>query len=414
MFYFSLILDKPIKDEQGNRIGKVVDMATHLGENFPPIDSIIQRGKNREHRIKWGIVKHIDHEGVIIKGKNIKLPPYKEEKEILLKRDILDKQIVDINGHRVVRVNDIQLNLVDGILRLAGVDIGTAGLLRRLGFLDVTEKITQILKIKTPTNIIPWDKVQTITPTDSSLKLATTYKKLTTLHPADLADILEDLSSAQRAELFRSLDTETAAETLEHLEDEVQISLFRSLPDEKASDILEEMSPDEAADILQDLPEERASRLLKLMEPEEAEDVRELLAYEEDTAGGLMSTEFVSAKKEMTCQETIELIRKLSPDAELVYYIYVLDEKERLIGVLSLRDLIVHTPTTQLQEIMVKDILYVHEDAELDEITELIAKYDLLAVPVVTKDFVLKGIITFDDVLDLLIPKEKSSLFHID
>lgn len=404
MFYFSLMLGKPVKNEVGRYTGRVDDMVPSTGEGFPRITHIIEKTSSAKRIVPWDRIKHIDHEGSVIRGSETDFPEFESDGEILLRRDILDKQIVDINGHRVVRVNDIQLNLVGGVLRLAGVDVGTPGLLRRLGFLDLAQKLLKAMKLKIPHYIIPWDNVQTLGTSDYPLKLTTTHKKLTKLHPADLADILEDLSGVQRTNLFRSLDTEKAAEIMEHLEEDAQVALFNVLPDELATDILEEMAHDEAVDLLQDLPPDRADNLLKLMEPDEAEDVKELLVYEEDTAGGLMSNEFVDGRPDMTCQQTIDLIRQLSPEAELVYYIYVTDDEGHLLGVLSLRDLIVHDPETRLEDIMIEEVVYVYDDAEMDQVIDLISKYDLLAMPVLDSDDKLKGIITFDDVMEILRP----------
>ncbi len=405
MFYCSSILGKSVRDEEGRRIGRVSDLEVNPGEAYPRISAVIKRSVQKRFRIPWELVKHIDHDGVICRGVDVKYDTFDSDGGLLLRRDVLDKQIVDMNGHRVVRVNDLQLNMLEGSLHLAGVDVGTPGLLRRMGLLDVSQSISKALRLKTPTNIIPWDNVQHFGPS-GALKLKTTLRQLTRFHPADLADILEDLSGARRMSLFGTLDMETAAEALEYMDDDAQIALFNNLPDEKAADILEEMSPDDAADLLQDLPQDRAQALLRLMEAEEAEDVRELLEYPQDTAGGLMSPEFVWGYRDMTCQEAIDLIRRLSPVAELVYYIYVVDEEKHLLGVLSLRDVIVSNPDTILEEIMSRDLLFVRVDADIRQVVELVSKYDLLAVPVLDSDDVIKGIITFDDVIDLLLPGE--------
>lgn len=404
MFYFSSILGKSIKNELGEHIGRVHDMQVTPNESYPRICAVIQKTRGKKFHISWEKVKHVDHEGVIVKGKSTAFPDFGENGMVLLGRDILDKQIVDTNGLRVVRVNDIQLNLLNGDLRLAGIDVGTPGLLRRMGLLEVSGHISRLLKMKTPTNIISWDNVEFLGSLDSSLRLTTPSKKLTRLHPADLADILEAIPIAQQVSLLKTFDTETAAETLEHMEEDAQIALFSSLSDDKASDILEEMSPDEAADLLQDMPGERVEAILGLMEPDEAKDVRELLSYGENTAGGLMSPEFVFGPPGMTCQEAIEHIRKLSPEAELIYYFYVVDKTMRLLGVLSLRDIIVNRPDVPLNEIMSTDVNMVKDSAEAKEVVDMVAKYDLLAVPVVDDEGVLKGIITVDDVMDRLIP----------
>lgn len=407
MLYLSSILDKPVKNEIGDRIGKVRDMMIEPDKDFPPVIYILMNSRGKMNMISWSKIKHIDSEGIILLGTEEQIEDFKIPGEwIYLRRDVLDKQIVDMDDHRVVRVNDIQLNRVGNDIRVAGVDVGTPGLLRRMGLLQIGEKISQALKLKTPMNIIPWDMVNTLgRGQTSSLKLSTNQQEMTKLHPADLADILEDLSGSDRRQLFDALDTETAAEALEQMEEDVQIALFKGLSDEKAADLLEEMSHDEAADLLQDLPEERANALLGLMDTEEAEDVKELLIYEEDTAGGFMNNEFVSASPHKTCTDTINLIRELSPETELVYYIYVAEDDEKLIGVLSLRDLIVASPSTMLKDMMHTTIISVPLNANIEQVTELIEKYDLLAVPVVDEKFRIKGIVTVDDVMEYILPR---------
>lgn len=405
MLYLSSILDKALKIEDGTRIGRIRDLTMKRDAPFPRIASVILGSMGRKMEIPFEKIKHIDSDEIIVHGADRDFPePLDSDEKVYLRRDVLDKQIVDVNGQRVVRVNDIQLNRVGDDLRAAGVDVGTPGLLRRMGLLNIAEKVALVLKLKTPTNIIPWDMVQTLgAGPASAITLSTTAKKLTRLHPADLADILEELPRKERRQIFEYLDNETAAEALEQMEDEFQVALLETLPDEKAADLLEEMSPDEAADLLQDLSDQRAKSILNLMDAEDAEEVKELLIYEEDTAGGLMSNEFVPAKPELTCTQTIELIRQLEPETELVYYVYIVEENERLLGVISLRDLIVADPEARLKDIMVTDFVSVPTNADLKEVTELIAKYDLLAIPVVDEKLIIKGIVTVDDVMDELL-----------
>lgn len=406
MYYLSEILGKPVKNEAENRIGRVLDLTIKQGEQFPPVLSIQITGRNGNRTLLWETVKHFDHDGVIILGKDEGQPVKEQNNEtIFLKRDVLDKQIVDINGQRVVRVNDIQLHFTGGRLRAAGVDVGTPGLLRRMGLLKISQTITETLKLKTPSNIISWEMVQTLDAQQTSpIRLSTTRKRLTKMHPADLADILEELPRTERQQIFEILDNETAAETLEQMEEEFQVPLFENLSDKKAAHLLEEMSPDEAADLLQDLPDQRAQTLLNLMDAKEAMEVRELLVYPEDTAGGMMSNEFISVEPAITCAETIEHIRRQSDEVELLYYVYVVDEHDRLTGVVSLKDLIIALPDTPISEIMQTEVLSVTSGAEIKEVIKLISKYDLLAVPVVDEKSIIIGIITVDDVMDQLLP----------
>jgi magnesium transporter len=212
------------------------------------------------------------------------------------------------------------------------------------------------------------------------------------------------MNPMQRTDIIESLDVQTAADVLPEASPEIQAEIMKDLDPEHASDILEEMDPDEAADILGDLPEERTEELLRGMEPEEAEDVRELLTYEDETAGGLMTTDFVDIKDDMTADQTIERLRELAPDAETIYYLYVVEDGDRLVGVISLRDLIVAKPGTPVRDFMVKRVIHVHPEASIRETAELFQKYNLLALPVVDFDNEVKGIITVDDMLEHIPP----------
>ena len=230
------------------------------------------------------------------------------------------------------------------------------------------------------------------------------YTKLARLHPADIADIMEELNPSERAAVLNALDAETAVEALTETDPEVQAGLIRMLDPEKASDMLEMMEPDEAADILGDLPHAKVRELLQEMEPSEAEDVVELLEHEEDTAGGMMTTEYVAFPPEATVGQTLEKLRAMAGEVETIYYLYVTDPSERLLGVASLRELMIARAEQRLDEIMTTQIITVKPDAPLREVAETLSKYNLTALPVIDADGKLEGIVTVDDVLDDLIP----------
>jgi len=241
--------------------------------------------------------------------------------------------------------------------------------------------------------------------TDDSVRLRISGSRLAKLHPADIADIVEDLGAKERQTVFETLTGDIAADTLEQMELEDQVSVIEHMDLERASDILEEMPPDEVADILTELPQEQAERLLSLMQNEEAQDVKELLAYEEHTAGGLMTTEYVAVRETLTAQECIEELRRLEPDAESIYYVFVVDEEEHLHGVLSLRDLIIAQPSTPIASIMIRDVITVRLDDGVKEVAAVLSKYNLLAVPVVDDEFRIQGLVTVDDALDAVLPE---------
>lgn len=225
---------------------------------------------------------------------------------------------------------------------------------------------------------------------------------LGTLQPADVAEILEELEDDQRAAVMQLLPDETAADTISELEPEDQVSILESLGTERAGDILDEMSADDVADLVGELTPQQANDLLDLLDEEDATDVRELLEYEHDTAGGLMTTEFVSLREELTAQEAIDELRRMSPEVETAYYVYVVNDREQLVGVLSLRELIIANASTHVRDIMRKQVVAVHVDEDQEQVARDVKKYNFLAVPVVDHDNVLLGIITVDDILDVL------------
>jgi Mg2+ transporter MgtE len=349
-------------------------------------------------------VRGIDGEGVLkLAAARDHLPTAPlEDDAVFLRRDILDKQVVDIHGRRVVRVNDLQLARIDGDLRLVGADIGMAGLLRRLSLERPARAMAASLRRALPERVIPWNYVEGIETEWTSVRLSVSHRRLRELPGTDIADILAQLDPRDREHVLESLDDETVADTLPHLEEDVQADVIRAFPDARASDIMEMLPPDDAADVLGDLPEEHAERILGLMEPDEAEDVRELLRYDDDTAGGLMTPEFVAVNAAMTADEAVAVLREAAPDAETVYYLYVTDAEGRLEGVLSLRDLITAAPETPIAALTRRDVVRAHVADDQETVANELTHYHLLAMPVVDDAGVLLGIVTVDDALDVL------------
>jgi Mg/Co/Ni transporter MgtE len=254
-----------------------------------------------------------------------------------------------------------------------------------------------------PNQFISWKYVQVL-PGPDPLKLSVSQKKLSHLHPADLADIMEDLSGRERSAIFHALDTETAAEALEEIEPKIQRELIETIPVEKASDIVEEMSPSDAADLLGDLPEEKAEEILEGMEQEKAEDLRELLVHPEETAGGLMTTAYLSLPPEMAVEQAISRLRTEAPNLDIIDYLYVVDEEEVLLGVVSIRDLLTAQSHRHLSEILPARVVKVNLGEDQKEVVEAFAKYGFRALPVVDEGDHLKGVIGFRSVLEVLAP----------
>ncbi len=403
--FVSDVHKKPVLDQTGEEIGRLKDIIVVVGEPFPAVTTLLVASGRDNYLIPWEQVNLFNKRVISINvlAKNIS-PASIAPTDILIYRDLLDKQIVDINGAKLVRVNDIELGDVKGKLCLVAADIGLRGLLRRLGVERRGEKLFSLFNYKLQHKLIAWHYVQTIEPKVSRLTLTVSGQKISSMHPADLADIISDVSQKERTAIFGSLDVDTAAEALHELEPHVQADIIDDMSKERASDILERMPPDEVADVLGDLPEAKAQELINLMEKEEAEDVQELMEHEDNTAGGLMTTEYLAFPPDMTVEEAIKELRLEAPNVETIYYLYIVDSNEHLNGVLSLKNLILAMPQTLLSDIMFTPVKTLPLDAGKNDVAEFISKYNLLAAPVVDENSFLRGIVTVDDVVDFLLP----------
>ena len=297
MRFLSEIMKKTVVDHDGNKIGKFKDFIVSVSILYPIVEAVsIRTSDKKEIIVPWEDVDHINKD-IKLKVKFEDIKEYKlKKKDIKIADEVLDKQVVDLEGKKLRRVNDLQLSTTHGYYRLIGVDISFKGILRRLGF----EKIATGLRINFQEDYISWKDVDVIESDISRLKLKVPEYSLKKLHPADIAEIVDQLSINDSIAILNSLDEEVAADALEEIAPEKQVSLFEEMETKRAADLLEEMSPDDAADLIGDLSEDRAQELLDLMDPEEAKDVEHLLKYPEDTAGGIMTTEFAAAPDEFT------------------------------------------------------------------------------------------------------------------
>ncbi len=403
--FVSEVYKKPVLDQTGEEIGRLKDIIVVLGEPFPAVTTLVVSSGRDTYLFPWETVNLFNRRVISINKRSAELQTAGvQATDILIFRDLLDKQIVDINGAKLVRVNDLELGDVKGKLCLVASDIGLRGLLRRLGIEREGEKLFSFFKYKLPRRLISWHYVQTIEPKVARLTLTVSGQKVSSLHPADLAEIISEASQRERTVIFGSLDVETAAEALHELEPGVQADIIEDMSKDRASDILERMPPDEAADVLGDLPVAKAQELINLMEKEEAEDVQELLEHEEDTAGGLMTTEYLAFLPDMTVEEAIKELRLEAPNVETIYYLYIVDANAHLVGVISLKNLILALPQALLADIMTMPPKTLPLDAGEKDVAEFISKYNLLAAPVVDENLVLHGIVTVDDVVDFLLP----------
>jgi magnesium transporter len=406
MAFISELTGRPVTDIDGTQIGVLKDLVAHPIKELrhPVVDAIVVRGREGERTVPYSDLAALLSAAIPLKRPSREIRDYQlQDDDIRLVADVLDKQILDTDGARVVRVNDIELVRINGDVIVSNVDIGVLGILRRIGLERLGRWAASRLRSDQSSGSISWEFVEPLVH-DQSMRLKVPSAKLAELHPSDIAEIISDLSRAEHTDLLNKLDLKQLADTLEEVEPDFQANLLQNFPDEKVADVLEEMSPDEATDLLAEMSDERRQGLLKLMEADEAEEVRELLRYDEDTAGGLMTTEYVAVTPDMTAAQAIEHLRRVGEEAELVYYVYVVDKDEHLLGVFSLSDLIIAQPDTPITDFMHKRVVSVELDTEQEEIAQTVAKYNLMAVPVVDAENRMHGIVTADDALDKILP----------
>ena len=418
-FYLSRLIGCTIFDARENKLGKILDVyaripvvqSDSLDTSKPQVIgfSVKVDGKkknavlNELQIVKFGIRYKVQCRTMTF------VTPDTFDSALLLKESILDKQIVDITGRKLVRVNDIRMVVIPAGAFVVAVDVGTEGLLRRIGIDRPIQNMLQLFRGKIPSKFILWDEVETIDLKTLSIQLSTSRSKLNTLHPSDLADIIEDLGRESKTSLFSSLDEERAADVLEELEMKEQVHIIESLPVEKAADVLEKMPANEAADLMDHLEDEKAEQLLNEMELSASEEVRELLEYHDNTVGSLMTTSVLTFHENQTIGEVLAYIKEEQPEMESLYAIFVLDEKNTLAGTISLRDLLISDLQTRLNEVMNENMTCVNDYDKLDSLSEIVSKYNLLAVPVTNDDNELEGMVVVDDIIDDLLDKRRTT-----
>ncbi len=408
MLYLSQIQGQKVWDVWSRPVGRCADILVgNLDQSFPPVVALAL--KDHGAPVQLIPAEQISElfPGIILKVPKEELRSYTPQgDELPLGERVLDRQVVDTEGHRVVRVNDLQIARVHNRFCLTGVDVGGRGLLRRLGLERCAIALARLLRRELPVQVIPWEDIAPLQHEDP-VRLRISRDKISRLRPADIAAILNDLDRRTGQALLTNLDDETLADALEESPPQVQVDTLSHMDPERAADILEEMGPDEAADLLAELPPETSAQLLELMEEEDAEDVQTLLGYPEDSAGGIMTTEFAWVPVNLCAGEALEYLRH-SPEAredEAMYYVYILDEEQRLRGVVSLRDLVLAPPDQPLEIWTRESPLSVDPYTPQEEVAYMVAKYDLLAVPVVEPESGrMLGIVTVDDAIDAVLP----------
>jgi len=407
----SELLGATVYDPSGAVSGRVREVTLTPQEDRSRISSLIVKTKSGNRVLSFAAVSSING-GVKAATAAGEWPPANgTEGLFLLERDLLDQQVIDINGRKVVRVNDVDLQVdaqkgtvpAHPVLRVQSVDVGARGAIRRL-LRGVAPKVAlHALLGRIPPRSIPWNFVDVIeTDPARRVKLKISHEGLAKLHPADIADIVEDLAPDERQAVFQTLDEGVAAEALEEVEPKVQKAIVESLDSSRAADIVEEMDPDAAADLLGDLPEERTEQILVQMEPEAQQDVVELLEHQEETAAGRMTTEFLALPETATTQNAIDSMREFEGGVEAVSTIYLVDSHGTLVGAVPLARIVLAPPSTPMSSLTQEPLVFSHEGVAENEVAELFDKYNLLTLPVVDEHNKLTGIITSDDVISML------------
>jgi magnesium transporter len=407
----SEVLGARVYDPSGAAGGRVREVALAPGEDRSRVAALIVKTKNGNRVLPFTVVGTINGGIRTTTSAGQWAETNGTEGFFLLERDLLDQQVIDINGRKVVRVNDVDLN-VDAVkeaqgarpvLRVSGVDVGPRGAVRRLLRGVVPVAALRLLLRKIPQRTIPWDFVDLIeTDPARRVKLKISYDRLAGLHPADIADIVENLAPNEREAVFETLNEEVAAEALEEVEPKVQKSIVESLDSERAADIVEEMDPGAAADLLGDLNQEHSEQILVQMEPEERQEVIDLLEHKEKTAAGRMTTNFLALPERATIEDAVDSMREFDGSVEAVSTIYLVDGEGKLVGEVPLPKIVLAEPHTPMRSLTQLPLVRVYEDMDDKAVAELFDKYNLLMLPVVDKQDKLMGVITADHVINML------------
>jgi CBS domain-containing protein len=401
VLHLALVVGSDLLDPDGKKLGRVDDLIVRLGEDeYPPVTGLLATVAGRQVFIPADAVAEIEHGRVRLRVRRLDLQPFERRPhEVLLKKDVLDRQLINVDGARLVRSNDIELARLDGWYRVVGVDIGLRGLLRRVvprafagsvgtsGFLD-------------------WASVEPFTGHVPTVRLRVPHPKLARLHPAQLADLVEQASHNQGEEILDAVggDPELEADVFEELEPNHQQEFIEERSDTEIAEVLARMEPDDAADLVNQLPEERREEIVRLLPLVQRRRVRALLGYDPATAGGLMSPEFVCVFSQATQAEVLDRIRRTRTSAEALAWVYVMNASKRLVGAIALIDLLRADPDEAVGDIA--DVPQrVRTDADLEEIARLMTDFDLTVIPVVDADERLLGVVTVDDVLELVLPR---------
>ena len=404
--YFTELVGMPVLDLKGRRIGRVKDAAIVPVVNDSRVDRVIIGGAYASFTVRYDQIRSIGLAAIELSDEQ--LTPYHDDEYLLrIGRDLLDQQIIDVNGRKVVRVTDLTFEIrSDGdrdTLSIVEVDVGIRSIVRRLFQGVLPARWVRALQQSIPAKSIRWEFCNVVEPDPQRrLRLNISYQKLEDMHPADLADIVEELSPAEREAIFETIDNEVAADALSEIDPKMQASILEALEPEKAADIVEEMAPDEAADILSELEEKTSEEILDEMDSAPKTEVRELLEFEEDTAGGLMNTEYVVLHDHATVADAMAALKGNEDLLETLNTLFLIDEEERLTAAIPLARLFLARADSRLKELASETLIQVTVDETQDRVTEFFDKYNLLTLPVVDDEGKLAGVVTADDIISIL------------
>lgn len=411
-FFISQLRGSPVTGQSGNRLGSVHDVVVGIEEpGYPPVRGLVVRAGKHDIFVSLRDVATLAPAAVRLGRDTLSADAFqRRDGEVLLDHDICDQQLIDVRRTRVIRANDAALRDVDGVPRLVAIDVGARGMLRRLA----PRRLGGLAG-----TLVDWADLEPLASTVRDVRLRIRHDKVAKLHPSDIARIVDALAYPQGAEIMQALDDATAADTMEEMEPERQVPILEALSDDRAAGILGEMAPDAAADVLDGLPRAEADEIIeRIRRPDSSAAVRLLLSYPEHSAGGLMTTDFVIALEDETTQQAVEYIRAQLDKPDLVYYVYVVDDPDNqyLVGVVSLRDLLLAERDQPLRDYMRRDLRTIHPDESSTEVARLMTEYNLLALPVVDEEGRMLGLVTADDALEVLLPESLKRhvprLFH--
>jgi CBS domain-containing protein len=409
VLHLSLVVGGELRDRSGGKVGRVDDLIVRLGEDdYPPVTGVLATVAGRQVFVPADEVDKIEHGRVLLRSVRLDLQPFaRRAQEVLLKKDVLDRQLINVDGARLVRSNEIEVARLGGWYRVVGVDVGLRGLVRRLVPRSLAENVGA-------SEFLDWASVEPFTGHVPTVRLRVPHPKLARLHPAELADLVEAASHSEGEEIIDAVgdDPELEADVFEELESHHQLEFIAERSDAQIAKVLARMESDDAADLVAELPEERREQVVDLLPPVQRRRVRALLGYDPATAGGLMSPEFVCVYTQTTPAEVLERVRVSRSSAEAVAWIYVMNARKRLTGAVALADLLRVDPQSRVGEIAGVP-QRVRPEADLEEIARLMTDFDLTVLPVVDDEERLLGVITVDDVLELVLPRGWQRRFGI-